>query len=403
MNWQQIKKLNEERGQALADMKAILKKAEDEKRDLTAEENTKFDELNTKAEQRKADVDRYETAKRLDTEISQRQQQEQRQQPGRDDVNTPEQQADERAREYRSQFISFLRGGNPVELRALTVSGQGVVGDRPFSTELIKAMKSFAGVLDAGAEVIPTSDGNPLTIPTADDTANTGRLVGEAVTNNNTTEPVLGTVTLGAFKFDSDWVKVSMELLRDAAYPVEATIQQISAERLGRAFNTYSTTGTGAGQPQGVVPAAAVGKVAALTNAITADEVIDLIHSVDSAYRNSGRAKFMLADTLVSALRKLKDSQGQYIWAAGLASAPATLFGYGYVTNNDMPGFAANAVPIAFGDFSKYKVRSVAAPEVIRANELFISDGLVGFKTLHRLDGRLADTKAIKTLQLAAA
>src|SRR5688572_12687779 len=124
MNWQQIKKLNEERGQALADMKAILKKAEDEKRDLTAEENAKFDELNAKAEQRKADVDRYETAKRLDIEMGQRQQdqrqQEQRQQPGRDDVNTPEQQADERAREYRSQFVSFLRGGNPVELRALT-------------------------------------------------------------------------------------------------------------------------------------------------------------------------------------------------------------------------------------------------------------------------------------------
>src|SRR5438045_2607486 len=122
MNWIKIKQLTEERGQALTDMKAILKKADDEKRDLTADENTKFDELNTKAEQRKADIDRYETAKRLDAEVTQRQQ-EQRQQPGRDDVNTPEQQADERAREYRSQFVSFLRGGSTVELRALTVSG----------------------------------------------------------------------------------------------------------------------------------------------------------------------------------------------------------------------------------------------------------------------------------------
>lgn len=78
MNWQQIKALNEQRGQALADMKAILKKAEDEKRDISTEENTRFDELNTKAESLKATIDCYETAKRLDTEIGQRQQEQDR-------------------------------------------------------------------------------------------------------------------------------------------------------------------------------------------------------------------------------------------------------------------------------------------------------------------------------------
>jgi len=395
--WQKIKQLNEERGEALNQMKGILKKAEDEKRDLTADENTAFDALNTKAEARKADIDRYETAKRLEAEMS-----EKRHQPGRDDIDTSEQQADEAVKEYRSQFNRFLRGGNLAELRALTVSGQGVVGTREFSTNLVSAMKSFAGVLEAGAEVIPTTDGNPLTIPTSDDTSNTGRLVGEATTNTNVTEPTLGTVTLGGYKFDSDWIKVSVELLRDAAYPIETAIQQIAAERIGRAFNTYATGGTGTGQPQGVVPAATIGKTAALNTAISADEIIDLIHSLDSAYRNSGRAKFMLSDTLVASLRKLKDGQGQYIWAAGLASAPATLFGYAYVTNNEMPGLAANALPVAFGDFSKYKVRSVAQPDVIRANELFISDGLIGFKTTQRLDGKLADAKAIKTLKLPA-
>lgn len=399
--WQKLKQLREERGQFLNDMKGLLKKADDEKRDLTAEENTRFDELNGKAEARKADIERYERAQALEAELADKGEQRQ-QQPGREDVNTPEQRADEAAKEYRSQFVKFLRGGNPLELRALTVSGQGVVGDRPFSTDLVKAMKSFAGVLDAGAEVIPTSDGNPLTIPTADDTANTGRLVGEAVTNNNTTEPTLGTVALGAYKFDSDWIKASIELLRDAAYPIEQVIQQIAAERLGRAFNAYSTTGTGSGQPQGVITAATVGKTAALTTAITADEILDLIHSVDSAYRTSGRARFMLSDVLLATIRKLKGSDGQYLWAAGLSSAPATLFGYPYAVNNDVAGFGANNLVVAFGDFSKYKVRVVAAPEVIRANELFIGDGLIGFKTIQRMDGKLADNKAVKTLKMAA-
>lgn len=395
--WQKIKALREERGQFQADMKAIMKTAEDEKRDMTAEESTKFDELHGKFEARNQDISRYERLQSNDAQLADKGEQ----RAGRDDINTPE-QADEVAKEYRSQFGKFLRGASPLELRALTVSGQGVVGPREFSAEIVKAMKSFAGVLDAGAEVITTTDGNPLTIPTVDDTSNTGRLVGEATTNSNTTEPTLGTVTLGAYKFDSDWIKVSIELMRDAGYSVEAAIQQIAAERIGRVFNSYSTTGTGSGQPQGLLGAATVGKTAALNTAISADEIIDLIHSVDSAYRNSGRARFMLSDTLLASLRKLKDENGTYIWAAGLASAPATLFGFPYTVNNDFPGFGANALPIAFGDFSKYKVRAVGGPEIITVKELFASDGLVGFKAIQRLDGKLTDSKAVKTLKLPA-
>lgn len=401
--WQQIKQLTEQRGQILADMKAILSKAETEKRDLTTEENAKFDELNTKAEGIQKNIERAQRVYDIEQTITGNKGTEQR--IGRDDVNTPEQQADQKAQEYRAQFDQFLRGANPVELRALTVAGQGVVGDRPFYNQLVTAMKSYAGVIEAGAEVIPTTDGNPLTVPTANDTSNTGRLVAEGATNANVTEPTLGVMTLGGYKFDSDWIKVSLELLRDAGYPVETTITNMAAERLGRAFNTYATTGTGTGQPKGFTVAGTVGKTCAATNAVTYDELLDWVHSLDAAYRNGGRCRIMLADSTLAAIRKLKDGANRYIFESGAAGAPNTILGYQYVVNNDMANLSSGAASIvaAIGDFQRYKVRMVAQPELIRANELFISDGLVGFKVFQRIDGNLADTGAVKTLKLAAA
>jgi hypothetical protein len=101
MSWQIIKRLNEERGEALAQMKALLKKAEDEKRDgkardLTPEENTQFDALNAKAEQRKLDVEKYETTSALEKELAAQGKGEQR--AGRDNLNTPEQAVAEKAK-----------------------------------------------------------------------------------------------------------------------------------------------------------------------------------------------------------------------------------------------------------------------------------------------------------------
>src|SRR5262245_58021971 len=106
--WQRIKQLKEERGEKLAAMKALLTKAETEKRSLTAEEDTQFNTLNTDAEQRKVEIERYETAQRLETELAAKPGE---QRVGRDAIDTPEQQADEQAKEQRAQFHQYLRGG----------------------------------------------------------------------------------------------------------------------------------------------------------------------------------------------------------------------------------------------------------------------------------------------------
>lgn len=402
--WQKRKQLLEERGQFLADMKAILKKSEDEKRDLTAEENTKFDELNTKAEQRKADAERYERAEALEKELAGNKPE---QRAGREDVNTPEQLAEQKQKEQRAALDHFLRRGiGGDETRALTVQGTGVVGDRPFYNQLVIGMKAYAGVRQAGATILPTADGNPLTVPAMNDTNNTGVLVGEATTSNTSADPdVTGNITLGGFKFDSKWIKLSVELIQDAAYPVEATVLGMASERIGRVLNIYTTTGSGSGQPKGFVTAAGVGKTLAAVNAFTYEELVDFIHSLDAAYRNTGKATVQFHDTTLAAVRKLKDGDGRYIWAAGAAGAPANILDFPYVVNNDMGKLSdgAGTVVAGFGDFSRYFVRDVTAPVIVRADELFISDGLIGYKVFSRHDANLADTAAVKLLKTAAA
>ena len=402
--WTKIKALREERGQMLNDMKALLTKAETEKRELTKEEDVSFNDLNTKAEQRKATIDKYEQAQALEAELASKKPE---QRAGRDDINTPEQIANAKTQEQRSQVDRYLRSGtiDGVETRALTTSGAGIVGDRPMYTTLVTSMKTFDGVRQAGATVIGTSDGNDLAVPVSDDSSNTGQIVGEGVTDNTEAEPTLTNVVLKAHKVDSKWIKVSLEMLQDAAYPLEQYILGIAGERNGRCFNTYATSGSGVGQPKGFLTAGSAGKTAFSASAITYEELLDLVHSVDAGYRNSGKFRLMFHDTTLAALRKLKDGGGRYIFTSGNGGAPATVLDYPYVVNNDMDKLSdgVSSKVVAAGDFSRYFVRDVTGIVIVRANELFAGDGLVGFRIFSRHDGNLTDTAAVKYLKTAAA
>lgn len=402
MNWQRKKHIEEQRAECLTSMKAILNLSETEKRDLKPEESAKFDGLSAQAEAFKTELERFIKMEALENAAA-------AVPVTRADVvagqaHTPEQPAEQLAAQYRRDFDHYLRTG---QVRALTVGSAGIVGDRPFQSSLVVTMKKFAGVIEAGAEVIPTTTGNDLGIPTLNDTDNEGVLASEGVDPEadaeSDTDATLGNLTLGAYKFDSLWIKLSVELLRDSAYNVEQAVLDMAAQRIGRAFNRYSTTGNNSGQPAGFANRAVVGKLLAATNAITYDEWIDFEHSLDQAYRDPGRSKFQLHDLTLAALRKLKNPLGQYIWTPGAAGIPERLDNYGYVINNHMDhvGSGAGKIIGAFGDWSRFKVRTVAMPEVVRANELFIGAGLVGFKVFQRMDCDLADAAAVKLLQTA--
>ncbi|MEM7806495.1 MAG: phage major capsid protein [Planctomycetota bacterium] len=410
--WQEIKKLQEQRNQVLADMKAILTTAEDEKRELTDDESSRFDTLNTDAERIKTDVERRERVYAVEQSVDadgRDPRREERSRAGRGDIdgNQPEEQREADDEVERRAIENYLRGSpiNEEEQRALTITGMGVVGDRTVYSQLVESMKMFAGVRQAGATVLATDTGNDLDVPTSDDTSNTGQIVGEGVTNNTVADPTMSTVTLGAFKFDSKWIMVSTEMLQDASFPLEQHILMLAGERISRAYNTFATTGTGTGQPKGFLVGGTSGKTAATTSAFTYEEMLDLLHSVDAGYRNNTNAfRWQLHDTTLAAVRKLKDGDGRYIFASGAAGAPSTILDFPYVVNNSMPQLSdgAGSKVLACGDFSRYFCRDVTRPEIRKAEELFIGDGLIGFRVFSRHDGNVTDAASIKYLELAA-
>jgi HK97 family phage major capsid protein len=326
--------------------------------------------------------------------------------------------------EYRDAFLALARNGfNPQELsdehrsvlkagveefRAQTAGSAGA-GGYTVPTELAaivdKTLKMWGPMYDeAICTVLNTSGGNPLDFPRTDDTAVAVAQHTEAaaMTDDGGVDATFTKMTLGAFAYDTEWVQISMELLQDSAINIEQFIGELLGERLARRVNTELTVGDGTGDPLGIVAASAAGKTAAAAAAITGDELIDLVHSVDPAYRVSPKARFMFNDSTLAAIRKLKDGQGNYLWQMGdiRTGEPGRLLGHNYSVNQAMASIAASAKAVIFGDFSKYFVRKVGSPVIgVRREYYWPNIGLAG---IVRLDGDLIQTSAVKHLVLAA-
>jgi HK97 family phage major capsid protein len=325
---------------------------------------------------------------------------------------------------YRDAFIALARVGfNPQELSAeqraalkagatefrAQTAGTNSAGGYTVPTELAgvidKTLKMWGPMYDeAICTVLNTASGNAIDFPTVDDTTVTVSQHTEAaaMTDDGSKDATFAKMTLNAFAYDTSWVQISMELLADSNVDVEGFIGELLGERLARRVNTELTTGDGTGDPNGIVVASTAGKTAALTTAFTADEIIDLFHSIDPAYRMSPKARFMMHDTVLAAVRKLKDGNGSYIWSMGdiRQGVEGALLGKPYSVNQAMASaFTTGQKLILFGDFSKYYVRKVGAPIVgVRREYYWPNIGLAG---VVRLDGDLIQTAAVKHLKLA--
>jgi HK97 family phage major capsid protein len=200
-------------------------------------------------------------------------------------------------------------------------------------------------------------------------------------------------------------IKVSFQFLEDASL-IESELPSLIGERLGRKVNDYLTDGTGSSQPTGILAAsggASVGESAA-SSAITRDNIIDLIHSVDPAYRTGPNVAFMMNDSTVAALKKLTvgTSDDRPLWQPDVVNGtPGFLEGYRIITNQDFPAIGAGYKSVAFGDWSKYVIRQVGGVNLLRLDERFADALSVGFVGWWRIDGKLMDASAIKLIQHA--
>lgn len=312
--------------------------------------------------------------------------------------------------EERGVLVNHRASYGLPEHRAQSVgtdSAGGYTVPEGFSGEIDRAMAAWGPMLDgAVTRIYPTATGNPIPWPTVDDTAKTLELHTEngAVTDDGGMDVVFGEKVLNAYIYDSEMVKVSLELLNDSFFQVEGLMGDLFGERLARGANLALTTGSGSSQPNGIVTASAAGKTAAAVAAITSDELIDFQHSVDPAYRQSPGCAWMFNDTTFSAIRKLKDGDGNYLWNMGdvKSGAPSTLLGKPFYINQAMASPAANAKSVLFGDFRKYVVRRVGDSQVITLRERYAEKMQVGFVGVIRIDGELMNTAAVKHLVQAA-
>ncbi len=209
-----------------------------------------------------------------------------------------------------------------------------------------------------------------------------------------------GVITLGAHKLTSI-IKVSEELLNDSVFDLEQYISKEFVRRMAAAEENAFINGTGTGRPTGILQTAETGKTTAAAAAITADEVIDLYHSLRSPYRKN--AVFIANDSTVKAIRQLKDSNGMYLWQPGLKEGqPDTLIGNRIISSAYMPEIGAGKKPILFGDISYYWIADRQGRTFQRLNELYAATGQVGFRTFQRVDGKLTLAEAVKTLTCKA-
>lgn len=278
----------------------------------------------------------------------------------------------------------------------------GALVSRDLFNEVDKALKAYGGVYSV-ARILNTGKGNTLDFPTNDDTANKSTIVAESADIGDGTDLVFGKVTLASYKLNTGWIRVPFELTEDSEFNVGGFVMEAITERNARGANTYLTTGTGSSQPQGVVTGSSAGVTAAAT-AITADNLLDLQHSVNSAYRSSPSFRYMFNDSTLAAIRKLKDSNNNYIWQMHdiRTGQPGTVWGVAYVINDDMASIGANAKSVLCGDFSKYLVRNVGSPRLVRTDELFKGYDQVGYTYFSRIEGKILNSAAIKRITHAA-
>ena len=288
-------------------------------------------------------------------------------------------------------------------LQSTTTTGGYTTADETMRA-LEVALLAFGGVRSV-ATVIRTATGGPLPIPTTNDTANKGEIIGENTTSNEL-EMTFGQLVLDAWKYSSKYILASIEFLQDTSINANQFIGEALANRIGRITNDHFTTGSGS-QPNGIVTASTAG-VTGVADPPTYDNFVDLVHSVDPAYRVNGR--FMMNDATLKSIKKIKvlqysgDTTGIPLWSPGLTlGQPDTILGYSYVINQSMASPGSSAKKVLFGDFSKYIVRDVKDVTLVRLDELFALLGQVAFLALSRHDGDLlnAGTNPVKHMAQA--
>ena len=394
----QILSLREKRAKLWNDTKAFLDSHRDGDGMVSAEDNATYEKMEADVVALGKEIERLERQAAIDRELDQ---------PTASPLvsapiaRTPEQKAGRASVEYKKAFWNQMRGRSSYEIRNALLVGElsegGYTVPDEFDKQLIEGLED-ENIMRGLVHIIRTGSGEHK-IPIVA-SHGTGSWV-EEEQQIPESDDAFSQVTLTAHKF-ATMIRISRELLNDSAFDLAAYISHEFVRRAGAAEEQAILTGDGSHKPIGLLHdtlGAQVGVTTASATAITADELIDMQHSLKSGYRR--KAVWIMNDATISAIRKLKDGQGQYIWQPGIKEgAPDMLFNQRVLMSNYMPLIATGNKVILYGDFSYYWLAEREGRTLERLNELYAVTDQVGFKMTERLDGRLILPEAVKCLQM---
>jgi HK97 family phage major capsid protein len=407
-----IQKLQEERLNAWEQSKALNDIADNEKRDFTAEEKETWDKLTKRMgeidERVKAYVEDEKRAKDSEAAFA--------------GLLAKPETAAPQAPEGESDLRKWINGqmGREIEFKAdkhktlaeyrtplvtTTNSAGGYTVPISFYDRLIAHLIENSGLMMAGPTLLNTNSGEQLQIPKT--TAHSTAVIVTQGAGITESEPAFGQVSLSAYKYGI-LLQVARELTTDTAVDLEGYLSMQAGRALGNGFGVHAVTGTGGGvQPTGALTQAslgvtggtvaaqntATGRTDGFIGAFTADDLISLFYSVIYPYRNSPSCGWLMKDATIGNVRKLKSTQGNYIWEPSVqVGAPDTILSKPVHQDPNMPAEATAGKSVLFGDFSQYFVRWVNGIRFERSDDYAFNADVITYRALLRADGNLIDT-----------
>ncbi len=395
-----IIEMRNKRAKALEAAKAFLESHRDKDGFLSEEDDAIYTRMENDISRLGTEIGRMERMEAMDAELSKPVSAPITEKPASAKVDTKVGRA---ADAYKDAFWNVTRAKNGVSYEVRNALQEGVDSEGgylvpdEFENTLVQALRHENIVRDH-AHVFQTNSGShKIPVVTTKGTASWIDEEGPIPEGDDT----FGQQTIGAHKVGTI-IKVSEELLNDSAFDLESYFATEFARRIGDKEEDAFFNGDGVGKPLGVLAetgGAEVGVTTASGTAITADEVINLFYSLKAPYRK--KAIWVFNDATMAAIRKLKDSTGQYLWQKALHEGEhETLLGRPIFTSPFMPEIAAGNKAALFGDFHYYWIGDRQGITFRRLNERYADTGQVGFLATKRLDGKLILPEAIKVLQL---
>lgn len=300
--------------------------------------------------------------------------------------------------EYRQAMLTALRSRftkvDNILQEGIDTSGGYLVPDE-YDKRLIDVLNE-ENIMRSLATAITTSGEHKINIAANKPTASWLE-EGAAIQFSDAT---FDQIILDAYKLHVT-IKITEELLYDNAFNLEGYIVEQFGRAIANAEEDAFLNGDGNGKPAGIFDASKGGSIGVTSSTanISADDIISLVYALKRPYRR--KASFIANDQTLAAIRKLKDSNGVYLWQPALtAGEPDRIFGYEVHTSEYVPTIAAGKTVLAFGDYSYYNIGDRGTRSLQELKELFAGNGMVGYIMKERVDGRLVLPEAVQLLKM---